>query len=144
MPPTMAHGYARAYQTQAVFTASPGQLVLMLYDGALRFLGHARDALQSPDGSPRRIEIVNTNLIKAQNILAELQTSLNHEAGGDHAANLDRLYDYYMRRLFEANMKKTVEPVIEVEALVRQLRDGWAEMLNKHEAERLQNARGVA
>lgn len=140
----MAHGYARAYQTQAVFTASPGQLVLMLYDGALRFLGHASDALQAPEDSPRRIEIINTNLIKAQNILAELQSSLNHEAGGDHAANLDRLYEYYMRRLFEANMKKQVEPVIEVETLVRQLRDGWAEMLNKYEAERLQNARGVA
>jgi flagellar protein FliS len=140
----MAHGYARAYQTQAVFTASPGQLVLMLYDGTLRFLGHARDALQSAEDSPRRIEIINTNLIKAQNILAELQASLNHEVGGDHAANLDRLYEYYMRRLFEANMKKTVEPVIEVEALVRQLRDGWAEMLNKYEAERLQHARGVA
>jgi len=140
----MAHGYARTYQTQAVFTASPGQLVLMLYDGTLRFLGHARDALQSAEDSPRRIEIVNTNLIKAQNILAELQASLNHEAGGDHAANLDRLYEYYMRRLFEANMKKQVEPVIEVETLVRQLRDGWAEMLNKYESERLQHARGVA
>jgi len=144
MPPTMAHGYARAYQTQAVFTASPGQLVLMLYDGALRFLGHARDALQAPEDSPRRIEIVNTNLIKAQNILAELQASLNHEAGGDHAANLDRLYEYYIRRLLEANMKKKAEPVIEVENLVRQLRDGWAEMLNKYESERLQHARGVA
>lgn len=140
----MARGYARAYQTQAVFTASPGQLVLMLYDGALRFLGHARDALQSPEEAPRRIEIVNTNLIKAQNILAELQSSLNHEAGGDHAANLDRLYEYYIRRLLEANMKKKAEPVIEVENLVRQLRDGWAEMLNKYEADRLQNARGVA
>jgi flagellar protein FliS len=140
----MAQGYARAYQTQAVFSASPGQLVLMLYDGALRFLNHARDALQAPEETLRRIETINTNLIKAQNILAELQASLNHEVGGDHSANLDRLYDYYIRRLLEANMKKKVEPVIEVERLVRQLRDGWAEMLQAHEVERLQNARGVA
>jgi flagellar protein FliS len=140
----MAQGYARAYQSQAVLTASPGQLVLMLYDGALRFLGHAHDALQSAEESPRRIETINTNLIKAQRILAELQASLNHEAGGDHSANLDRLYDYYIRRLLEANMKKKVEPVIEIETLVRQLRDAWAEMLCKHEVERLQNARGVA
>jgi flagellar protein FliS len=144
MPPQVAQGYARAYQAQSVLTASPGQLVLMLYDGALRFLGHAKDALQAPEESPRRIEIINTNLIKAQNILAELQANLNHEAGGDHAANLDRLYEYYLRRLLEANMKKSVEPVIEVEGLVRQLRDGWAEMLRNHEAERFQNARGVA
>jgi len=144
MPPHMAQGYARAYQSQAVLTASPGQLVLMLYDGTLRFLGHAHDALETPEGTPRRIEIISTNLIKAQNILAELQSSLNHEVGGDHSANLDRLYEYYMRRLLEANMKKKVEPVIEIEALVRQLRDAWAEMLCKHEVERQQHARGVA
>jgi flagellar secretion chaperone FliS len=144
MPPQLAQGYARAYQAQSVLTASPGQLVLMLYDGALRFLGHAHDALVAPEDSPRRIEIINTNLIKTQNILAELQASLNLEAGGEHAANLSRLYDYYMRRLLEANMKKKVEPVIEVENLVRQLRDGWAEMLCAHEAERQQHARGVA
>ncbi len=130
----VASGYARAYQAQAVLTASPGQLVLMLYDGALRFLGHARDALQSNEDNPRRIEAINSNLLKAQNIIAELQASLNHEAGGDHATNLDRLCDYYLRRLFEANIRKDVKPVIEVEALVRQLRDGWAEMLRTQEA----------
>jgi len=140
----MAHGYAKTYQSQAVLTASPGQLVLMLYDGALRFLGHAIDGLKAPEEAPRRIEIINTNLIKAQNILAELQATLNHEAGGDYAANLDRLYDYYIRRLAEANMKKKVEPAIEVEGLVRQLRDGWSEMLRTHETERQQHARGVA
>lgn len=140
----VAPGYARAYQAQAVLTASPGQLVLMLYDGALRFLGHARDSLQAPDENPRRIEFINTNLLKAQNILAELQSCLNHEAGGDHAANLDRLYDYYLRRLFEANLRKKAEPVIEVEKLVRELRDGWAEMLRTQDAGGMTNARGVA
>ena len=144
MPSMVAQGYARTYQTQSVITASPGQLILMLYDGALRFLGHARDALQAPEESARRIEIINTNLLKAQNIIAELQACLNHDAGGDHSANLDRLYDYYLRRLLEANLKKKVEPVIEVENLIRQLRDGWAEMLRTHEASRPENARGVA
>lgn len=140
----MAPGYARAYQAQSVLSASPGHLVLMLYDGALRFIGHAHDALEMPEDTPKRIEIINTNLIKAQNILTELQANLNHDAGGDHAACLDRLYDYYVRRLFEANLHKKVGPVIEVENLVRQLRDGWAEMLCTYETERLQNARGVA
>jgi flagellar protein FliS len=140
----MVHGYARAYQSQAVLTASPGHLVLMLYDGALKFMGLAQDAFGWPEEAPRRIETINTNLIKAQNILIELQSNLNHEAGGEHSANLDRLYDYYVRRLFEANIKKDVQPVIEVEGLVRQLRDGWAEMLRNYEAERYQNTRGVA
>lgn len=140
----VASGYARAYQAQAVLTASPGQLILMLYDGALRFLGHARDALQSTDESSRRIELINTNLLKAQAILAELQSNLNHEAGGDHAANLDRLYDYYLRRLFEANLRKQIAPVIEVEKLVRELRDGWAEMLRTNEAGGMTPICGVA
>ena len=145
MPSVVAPGFARAYQAQSVLTASPGQLVLMLYDGALRFLGLAREALESKEETSRRIEIINTNLVKAQNILAELQATLNHEAGGDHAANLDRLYDYYLRRLMEANLKKSAQPVIEVEALVRQLRDGWSEMLRSNAAPASQTAiRGVA
>jgi flagellar protein FliS len=144
MPPQLAQGYARAYKAQSVLTASPGHLVLMLYDGALRFMSLAQDALQAPEETPRRIEIINTNLIKTQNILIELQSCLNHEIGGEHAANLDRLYDYYIRRLFEANIKKDIAPLIEVEGLVRQLRDGWAEMLRNYEVERQQHARGVA
>lgn len=144
MPPQLAQRYARAYQAQSVLTATPGQLVLMLYDGVLRFLARAKEALQSPEGTPRRIDTINTNLIKAQNILIELQASLNRDAGGEHAANLDRLYDYYSRRLLEANIKKTVEPVIEVEGLVLQLRDGWAEMLRNYEADKGQNTQGVA
>lgn len=145
MPPsTVAPGYARAYQAQSVLTASPGQLVLMLYDGALRFLAQARSALEAPEQTPRRIEIINTSLLRSQAILSELQASLNHEAGGDHATNLDRLYDYYLRRLTQANLRKELDPVIEVEGLVRQLRDGWAEMLRTHDADRLQSSRGVA
>lgn len=138
-----ARGYARAYQTQSVLTASPGQLILMLYDGALRFLRNARDALELPADTPRRIEMINTNLLKAQDILAELQASLNFDAG-DYAKDLDRLYEYYLRRLFQANLKKELGPVVEVERLVRTLRDGWAEMLCKHEPARAQSARGVA
>jgi flagellar secretion chaperone FliS len=138
-----AQGYARAYQSQSVLTASPGQLILMLFDGALRFLGHAKDALESSEDTPRRIEKINTNLIRAQDIIAELKSCLNMEAG-EYATNLDRLYDYYLRRLFEANIKKKVEPVIEVEGLVRQLREGWAEMLRTQETERQKHARGVA
>lgn len=142
---SLAKGYARAYQSQSVLTASPGQLILMLYDGALRFLQHARDALESPEETPKRIERININLIKAQDIIAELQSCLNMDAG-EYSKNLDRLYDYYLRRLFEANLKKKVAPVIEVEGLVRQLRDGWAEMLRSQDGQRAQaqGQRGVA
>jgi flagellar protein FliS len=143
MVKTAAHGYARAYQAQSVLTASPGRLILMLYDGALGFLGHARDALESKDESPRRIERIHTNLLKAQDIIAELRSCLNLETG-EYAANLDRLYEYYLRRLFQANLRKSVEPVIEVEGLLRQLREGWAEMLKTQETSHTGSARVVA
>jgi flagellar protein FliS len=121
--------YARTYQTQSILTASPGQLVLMMYDGTLRFLAEARAAFALPEGTPKRIETINNALRRAQNVIAELRCRLDHEAGGEIAANLDRLYDYYNRQLFLANIKKDEAPVVEIEGLVRILRDAWAEML---------------
>lgn len=138
-------GYARAYQTQSVLTASPGQLVLMLYDGALKFMNLAKEGFKMPEDNPRRFEIINTNLLKAQNIIIELQSNLNMEAGGEISPMLDKLYDYYSRRLFEANIQKRPEPIIEVEKYVKELRDAWAEMLRKEDtSSRHQERRGVA
>jgi len=140
----VAPDYARTYRANAVLTASPGQLVLMLYDGALRSLGLARAALERNDDDPRRLEVVNTQLIKAQAIIGELQDTLNHEAGGEFAATMHRLYDYYNRRLLEANLRKQAAPVAEVERLLREVRDAWADMLHKQDPARAENVRGVA
>ena len=129
----VANGYARTYQVQSILTASPGQLILLLYDGALRFLAQAHAALETPAGDPHRIEVINRNLQKAQNIVVELQSAINHEAGGAVAANLDQLYDYFNRRLLEANIKKELGPVVEIERLLQELRDAWAEMLHRAE-----------
>lgn len=127
----LAQGYARTYRSNAVLTASPGQLVLMLFDGALSALAIARDALGRPENDMRRLEIVNHQLLKAQAIVSELQGGLNFQAGGEVATTLNQLYDYYNRRLFEANLRKQIGPVIEVEKMLGELRAGWAEMLSK-------------
>jgi len=142
----VANGYVKTYRSNAVLTASPGQLVLMLFDGALKSMALAKDAFDRPETDGRRIEIINHQLQKAQNILQELQNGLNMEAGGDFAKTLDRLYDYHIRRLFEANLRKDVAPVIEVEGLVGSLRDAWSEMLAKQDSETqpVENIRGVA
>ena len=124
---------ARAYQTQSILTASPGQLVLLMYDGCLRFMAQARAGFALPEDNPRRIETIHTALLRAQAILSELRANLDMEAGGDIAVNLDRLYDYHLRRLFECNLRKDEAPLIEVEGLVRTLRDAWAEMLRSNE-----------
>lgn len=128
----LAQGYARTYRANAVLTASPGQLVLMLYDGALQAMAIAHAALLDP-AYPRRIEAVNHQLLKAQRILAELQGGLNLKEGGEFAETMHRLYEYHMRRLFEANQRKQLEPLAEVENLVRDLREAWAEMLRKQD-----------
>jgi flagellar protein FliS len=140
----VAHGYVKTYRANAVLTASPGQLVLMLYDGALNAMGVALQAFAQPEEEHHRIEVINHQLQKAQNIIAELQNGLNLQAGGEFAQTLFRLYDYHNRRLFEANLKKDVAIVHEVEGLVRSLRDAWAEMLAKQEPEHTESLRGVA
>ncbi len=131
---TSAHPYARAYQTQSILTASPGQLVLLMYDGALRFMSQARAGFALPEDSPRRIESIHTALLRTQAVITELRANLDHTAGGEHATTLDRLYEYHLRRLFEANLRKDEAPLIEVEGLVRILRDSWAEMLRTRES----------
>jgi flagellar protein FliS len=140
----VAQDYARTYRSNSVLTASPGQLVLMLYDGALKRLAIAREAFARGDEDLRRIETINTSLLKAQAIISELQGTLNHEAGGEFSATMHRLYDYFNRRLFEANLRKQVEPVIEVERLLGEVRNAWAEMLLKQEPSRPETIRGVA
>jgi flagellar protein FliS len=128
-----AYGYAKAYRDTAVLTASPGQLVLMLFDGALKSMAIAREAFDRPKTDFKRLETINRSLLKAQSILAELQGGVNLEAGGEFAKTMHGLYSYHMRRLFEANMRKQVEPLVEVQGLVRELRDAWAEMLSKRD-----------
>lgn len=141
----LATGYARTYRTNAILTASPGQLVLMLYDGALKSIALAREGFARPADDPRRIAVINEHLLKAQAILTELQNGLNMDAGGDFARTMHRLYDYHTRRLLEANIRKQVEPVIEVERLVRELRDAWAQMLTQQDSVGgLEHVRGVA
>jgi flagellar protein FliS len=105
----------------------------MLYDAALRFLAQAHAALEADRKDWSRLEVINDKIKRAQSIISELRGTLNHAASAEISASLDRLYEYYNRRLLEANIKKDVTPLIEVEGLLRELRDGWAEMLNRRE-----------
>jgi flagellar protein FliS len=127
----VAQDCARAYRANSVLTASPGQLVLLLYDGALNALAIARGAFDRPSSDFRRLETINKQLAKARSIIAELQGRLDFQAGPEFAEIMHRLYDYYNRRLLEANLRKDVAPIIEVEGLLTQIRDTWAEMLQK-------------
>jgi flagellar protein FliS len=129
-----AQDYARTYRANSILTASPGQLVLMLFDASLNALAIARKACDDASGDPRKLEVVHTQLVKAQKIIAELQGTLNLEAGGEFARTMYRLYDYYDRRLVEANMKKQSAPIAEVERLLGEVRNAWFEMLRQQDS----------
>ncbi len=124
----------------AMKTASPGKLVLMLYDGAIRYLEGALRAFEVDDPAECN-SAINLNVQRAQAILDELSAALNMEAGGEFAANLRGLYTYLDRRLFESNLRKETEGIEEVILRLSTLRDAWREMLSGAGAADLEPAR---
>lgn len=120
----------QSYRQVATRTASPGQLILMLYDGAIRFLEQAKAGFQLEDPVEFNTTI-NNNILRAQDIIRELDYSLNAEQGGDLAVELHRLYDYFDRVLLEANLRKDVRGINEVIQRTTVLRDAWAVMLQQ-------------
>ena len=135
MPP------ATAYVNDSIGTAGPAQLVLALYDGALGAIERARILLEIParppgsesgagrahGSTPGSVETVHTQLLKAQRIVAELNVTLDHDRGGDIAANLAGLYDFCLRYLVEANLTKDPAKLPPVTDVLRGLRQAWAE-----------------
>ena len=119
-----------AYRQIAAQTAPPGQLILMLYDGALRFLERSLAGFSYADPGQFNMTIHN-NLQRARNIIHELNRVLDMERGGECAANLRRLYDYFERRIWESNFMKRPEGVKEVIRHLTVLRDAWATVLTR-------------
>ncbi len=118
----------QSYRQVATKTATPGQLVLMLFDGALRFLDKALVGFDLDDPLESNLAI-NNNILKAQEILRELNMSLNMELGGEFAATMRRLYNYYDLQLSHSNLQKDPAGVQLVIRLLSVIRGAWAEML---------------
>ena len=121
---------AASYKKAAILSASPERLILMLYDGALDAMQRAKEGFKIEDIRLRN-ETISNNLIKAQNIFAELQRALKMESKAEFAQNMYGLYDFYTTKLNEANFKKEEGPIDIVMNLFKQIRDAWAEMLTK-------------
>jgi flagellar protein FliS len=119
---------AKSYKAQSVQTASPGKLVLMLFDGYLRFTTAAANSFEELDLTKKN-EGINNNLIKAQNIVTELQSSLDMSVPGELPGTLYRLYDYVLHQLQQANLQKKQDPIAEADKVIAELREAWAEML---------------
>ena len=111
-----------AYRQGSVLTAPPERLVLMLYDGALRFLGQAAIAMRDGSTVP-----ANERLRKAEAIVDELLATLDPSAG-EIADRLAAIYVFCRRRLMEAHLERDADKVDEVRGLLAELRDAWAEL----------------
>ena len=122
MTPSLARG-AEAYQQTLVQSRSPLELVVMLYDGALRFLEQAADAMDRRD-MPAKAEAMS----RAFAIIAELQNTLNVRDGGELARQLDELYAHMHERLVDANIQRSSAPIRDVINLLRPLRDAWSQV----------------
>lgn len=118
---SMRNPYA-AYEQNAVTTASPGELTLMLYNGCLKFLNQAKSAMETND-----YESKNKYIQKAQSIISELMVTLNMDI--PVAKHMMQMYDYMNRRLIDANIKNSVEILEEVESFVAEFRDTWKEVI---------------
>ena len=115
----MPAGYAQ-YRKVTTQTASPGDLLLQLYQAAIKNAGQAGEAIDRAD-----VARAHRHIIRTQDIIAELQRTLDRERGGDIAGQLDRLYTYMLQRLIAANVHKDRAPLDEIAALMRQLLAAW-------------------
>lgn len=108
------------YKTTAVHTASPERLLIMLYDGLVRSMDAAKVAIATSNA-----EEAHRQLTKCQDIIWELRTTLDMQYEISHA--LAALYDYFQRRLVEANIKKSAEPLDEILPRIQELREAWVQ-----------------
>jgi flagellar protein FliS len=119
-----------AYRETSIKTASQGQLVVMLYDEAVRQLDSSL-ALVNNDSGPAVIEKANRAILKTQAIITELQASLDFEQGGDIAKNLFRIYAWFNQQLLESNINHDWKRIEAVRKMVYDLRGAWVEIAGR-------------
>ena len=118
----MVTGGYQQYQQNAVMTASPKELVLMLYNGAIKFCNLAIEAFEQGDVGKQHLYIM-----RVQDIITELQLSLDSKY--EISKEINELYDYIKRLLIQANIKKNVQDVIEAKELIGQFKSMWKELI---------------
>ena len=118
----MLNNAALKYQSNKVSTATPAELTLMLYEGAIKFCNIASYALEEKDMSK-----VNVNIIKTEKIITHLRATLDHKY--PVAQDFDRVYDYLYERLVIANIRKDKQILYEITEHIRGMRDTWKEVM---------------
>lgn len=120
----MNNVYSEHYLKTQIETATKEQLLIMFYDGALRFINRAVSAIED-----NNIEQRSYCINKAMAIISELSATLNHDIGGQIAADLEALYDFMHRELIKANSENSKKPLDAVLTILTDLRDTWKEAI---------------
>ena len=118
------------YAQTRIQTASQGDLVIMLYQGCIKFMRLGKKSMEEGN-----IQDTNEYLIRSQDIIMELLTTLDGEKGGEVATNLAALYEYMYLELIKANMKKEPERIDEVESMLLELLEAWKETVKNDRKE---------
>lgn len=121
----LPNAYAQ-YNNSKVLTASPAELTLMLYDGAIRFCNVAETAIESKD-----VQKAHNNIIKVQRIVDYLRQTLDMKY--PVAEDFERIYSYLSTRLIQANLKKDIEILKEVNSHLHEVRDTWKEVMRANQ-----------
>lgn len=133
--------YVKQYQKTTVETASNEKILIMLYDGAIQFLNKAKIALNE-----KNYEQSHNNLMGAQRILEEFINTIDKEPNPELANNLINLYEYFITRLVQANIKHEIGPVDEVLKFLKDLKSTWEQAISiaqKEKAELISKARNI-
>jgi len=118
------NAYTQQYQQNQILSASPEQILVMLYDGAIRFTRQAMIGIE--DG---RASVKVEGISRAMAIISEFANTLDHEVGGEIAENLDALYSFMIRELTQANLNNDMQKLKIVEGLLVDLRQTWIEAI---------------
>jgi flagellar protein FliS len=127
-----------AYRETRIRTAGQGQLIVMLYDEAVKQLEKSLELLnlnKAGKQDPSRIEIIGKAIIKTRDIITELMVSLDFEKGGEIAQNLFALYTWFNKELLEAHMNLEIDRIADVKDLICSLRGAWSDIAAKTSTE---------
>jgi len=134
------------YKETKIKTASQGQLIIMLYDEAIRQLTLAIEMLELKNTNKKihdKIEKINKAVMKAEEIITELMVSLDFEQGGDIAKNLFALYSWFNKELLEASISQDIERIKTVKKMFIELYDSWKKIVHTVEAENREASVGL-
>ena len=133
-----------AYRETKVTTAGQGQLIIMLYDEAVKQLDRGLELMkQNSKGKkdPAKIEMIAKSLLKTQEIITELMVSLDFDQGGEIAKRLFSLYTWFNQEIIEANVSKDMVRISNIRTMIHELRMAWVEVVSKTSVETQESQR---